>query len=298
MASLCQIILKYDQMNLVIETDIGHDPDDFFTICYLAAIGVKIRAISIVPGDTDQIAFARFVCERLGLDIPIGASKTSTKLSSGGVHHNLLKKHNKSLESFVDLTGAEAIAEATSNYDCEFLAIGPATNVGNYLKTFCKSIDRLTMQGGFAPYSLHKPELICDKFIDLETVPTFNMNGDRKAVDLILDSNICHRQFVGKNVCHTVLYNAEKHSRFKWNDHPAVELFKEGMDIYLDKHPEKKFHDPVAAVCHVHPEIATWFRGVPTKAGAGWTTTPKDNGDYVCVEINHEKFWDYLCEFK
>lgn len=285
-------------MDIIVETDIGHDPDDFFTICYLAAIGVNIRAISIVPGDLDQIAFAQFVCKRLGLDIPIGAAKVSNKFSSGSVHHELLKRHGQPLEGNVDLTGKEAIAAATANYDCEFLVIGPASNVGNYLKTENKPIDKLTMQGGFAPYSLHMPAITCEKFEGEESVPTFNMNGDRKAVEGILEANIGRRQFVGKNVCHTVLYNAEKHSRFKWNDHPAVQLFKEGMDIYLERHVEKKFHDPVAAVCHIHPEVATWFRGVPTKIAAGWSTTPKANGDYVCVELDHELFWNYICEFK
>ncbi len=46
-------------MNLIIETDIGHDPDDLFAICYLAAAGVNIRAICVSPGDPDQIAIAR-----------------------------------------------------------------------------------------------------------------------------------------------------------------------------------------------------------------------------------------------
>jgi glyoxylase-like metal-dependent hydrolase (beta-lactamase superfamily II) len=62
-------------MNLVVETDIGHDPDDFFALCYLAAAGVDIRAVMISPGDPDQIAIARLLCDRLGLEIPIGVAK-------------------------------------------------------------------------------------------------------------------------------------------------------------------------------------------------------------------------------
>jgi inosine-uridine nucleoside N-ribohydrolase len=80
-------------MNLIIETDIGHDPDDFFALCYLASAGVDIRGIMICPGDPDQIAIARLFCKEIGLDIPIGASKLDrTKLSSGSIHHDLLKK--------------------------------------------------------------------------------------------------------------------------------------------------------------------------------------------------------------
>ena len=27
----------------IVETDLGHDPDDFFTLCYLAGVGVRYR---------------------------------------------------------------------------------------------------------------------------------------------------------------------------------------------------------------------------------------------------------------
>ena len=78
-------------MDLIIETDIGHDPDDFFAITYLAAAGVNIRAILISPGDPDQIAIAKLICDQLGLNIPIGTSKENrTKYSSGSVHYDLL----------------------------------------------------------------------------------------------------------------------------------------------------------------------------------------------------------------
>ncbi len=43
-------------MNLIIETDIGHDPDDFFALCYLHSAGIKIRAILISIGHSYQTA--------------------------------------------------------------------------------------------------------------------------------------------------------------------------------------------------------------------------------------------------
>ncbi len=80
-------------MDLIVETDLGHDPDDFFTLCYLAAAGVRIRAICVVPGDRDQLAIARLLVKTLDLDVPVGASKLdSGKFSSGGMRHELLKR--------------------------------------------------------------------------------------------------------------------------------------------------------------------------------------------------------------
>ena len=48
-------------MNLIIETDIGRDPDDLFAIAYLIAAGANVRAVLISPGDPDQIAVARLL---------------------------------------------------------------------------------------------------------------------------------------------------------------------------------------------------------------------------------------------
>lgn len=35
--------------NLIVETDIGHDPDDLFALCYLFSAGVNIKAILLTP---------------------------------------------------------------------------------------------------------------------------------------------------------------------------------------------------------------------------------------------------------
>src|SRR6478752_339652 len=77
---------------IIIDTDLGHDPDDFFAICYLSAIGVKIDAIVLSPGDLDQIAFANFLVNKLELNCPIGVSKLDReKCSSGGMYYDILK---------------------------------------------------------------------------------------------------------------------------------------------------------------------------------------------------------------
>jgi len=34
----------------IVETDLGHDPDDFFALCHLITAGHELVAVSIVPG--------------------------------------------------------------------------------------------------------------------------------------------------------------------------------------------------------------------------------------------------------
>jgi inosine-uridine nucleoside N-ribohydrolase len=47
-------------VDLIVETDCGHDPDDFFTLCYLMAAGVNLRCITVTPGDSRCHAVAHY----------------------------------------------------------------------------------------------------------------------------------------------------------------------------------------------------------------------------------------------
>ena len=288
-------------MDLVVETDIGHDPDDFFALCYLAAAGVNIRAITISPGDPDQIAIARLFCKEVGLDIPIGTSKLDRKkLSSGSIHHELLKRYKMPLEAEGDGLGVDLLDGVFNNYpDAELFVIGPVTSVGSYLKNTGRKIKRATMQGGFLAYNLHDhPVCRLEQFENKTWMPTFNLNGDRPNGEAFLAADIGERRMVGKNVCHTILYTQKRWLEFDRQivvkNVPAYNLFDEASMLYFEKHTDKKFHDPTAAVLHLHPEIATWVRGRTVKMDQGWGTVLDPGGDYICADIDYDKLWMHL----
>src|SRR5262249_19124461 len=152
--------------DLIIETDLGHDPDDFLAICYLVAAGVRVRAITVVPGDRDQLAVARMLTKVLGLDIPIGASKPeSEKYRSGGGDHHL-GHFGMPKEADHDGQGDDVIAATLERYpDCEFFIIGPCTSTARYfVRPGARVPKRLTMQGGFLGYDLHTPRVRLAEF--------------------------------------------------------------------------------------------------------------------------------------
>ena len=278
-------------MSLIIETDIGHDPDDFFAICYLAAAGVNIRAILVSPGDPDQIAIARFICRELGLNIPIGAGMADrTKRSSGSIHHWLLQKYGQPLDASPDCLSHE-ILETMDLSDTELFVIGPLNGVGEYFRRGGKPLKRATMQGGFVPYSVQRPVISLDKFEGKPFMPTFNLNGDRKGADLFLKADM-PRQMVGKNVCHSVVFDRKRFARFTKPINRASELFCEAAEPYLAQHDSKKFHDPTAAVCHLHPEVGVWMDGKTVRRESGWTTVPGE--DKVLVDLDHVAMWSHL----
>jgi inosine-uridine nucleoside N-ribohydrolase len=283
-------------MNLIIETDCGHDPDDFFTLCYLVSAGVNIRCIVVTPGDIDQLAIVSFFCEQVGLDIPIGASKVSIKHSSGSIHHALLKKYGKSIEACKDGMGKDIIKSTLDSFpDSELFIIGPPSNVRQFFEENPDAkFGRATMQGGFCGYHVYEPKIKVAKFEGQTWVPTFNMNGDVKGAQALMKANIGTRQFCGKNVCHSVFYDKSVYDLMSKPRDRASELFMEGMEILLSNKEGKKFHDPVAAVCHLHPEIGTWVKGKVQKVKGGWETIPDDNGDDVLVDLDREAFWNHI----
>lgn len=280
-------------MSLIIETDLGHDPDDLFAILWLLAAGVDIRAILITPGDPDQIAIARLLVDETGRDIAIGASGLQrTKLSSGSVHHALLKRYGRSLTGEPDGLGAEVLARRVRRQGDELLVIGPLTNIRGYRSLYGADrwpFERATMQGGFVPYHWHDPIVRLEVFIGKDMMPTFNLNGDRRGAELFLQAPF-RRQMVGKNVCHTIVLDPfQQGVHFAPPLNRAAELFLEAVSL-LGR--PKRFHDPVAAVCHLYPEVGVWFKGQTVKSGEGWTTLP--GGDDVLVDLNRAAFWSHI----
>ncbi len=290
-------------MNLIVETDIGGDPDDLFAIAYLVAAGVDIRAILISPGDPDQIAIAKFICDQVGLNIPIGVSHLDrNKNSSGSIHHDLLKNYNYSLKAKSDGLGSDIVESTINSYpDSELFVIGPVSSIGKYFEKNPEAeVDRATMQGGFLPYSLYRPNVIHDKFDKCEWVPTFNLNSDRPNAVNFLNANILDRRMVGKNVCHTILFTKEvfeKREVGQVKNVAAWNLFEEAAILYFQRHDFKKFHDPTAACCHLFPEIGLWFEGRTIKIQSGWTTVSDNHGDAILAEVDHDKFWQQFFSF-
>jgi hypothetical protein len=178
------------------------------------------------------------------------------------------------------------------------------------------------LQGGFLPYSKYRPKISITKFENIFSVPTYNFNGNTKGVERIVQDSQ-RLQCVGKNICHTVeFYDWFFYDKFNVKPrNRAEELFIEAGNIYFGMHGSKKFHDPTAAVLHLHPEIGTWYNGKPLKISKkqngtttefldyigkmpseyyenGWTTQNWMDTHKVLADIDYDKLWDYITNFK
>jgi len=291
-------------MNLIIETDIGHDPDDFFALCYLHSIGANIRSIVVSPGYKGQLAIVRAFCKEVGLDIPIGyaGSEGGTNYKND-FHTEVVKSMGYRTKDTGDGLGKDIIYETLKNFpDCEGFICGPLLNFGKYFEENPDHhLKKITMQGGFLPYSQHNYDVEkLDKFIGKTLVPTFNLNGSKKyGKYLSEEANIDDLRFVGKNICHTIIYDQQRHEWIKEKKpkNKAQEIFLQTMDMYMQRHDAKKFHDPVAAVCHMHPEIGTWVQAKLYNQNELWGSyLSTDTNTSLIADIDRKRFWDCIRE--
>lgn len=155
----------------IIESDLGHDPDDLFCICHLAEMGLPIAAIGLVPGSPEQIALACGLRKYLGLDYEIGRSKDA-KNERLGVHDLLSQSHGWE-SGQADGTNAEVFARALkADPESEILIIGPAPGLGAVAKQ-CRG--RMVFQGGFLPYRLYRPSVSVAKLEGMDGRPLISM---------------------------------------------------------------------------------------------------------------------------
>ena len=115
---------------LVVETDLGRDPDDLFALCYLISAGVEIDTLLITPGDPDQLAIGYFLSEYLDQNFKVIPSiDNRNKKSSGGVHYDLLRKYGYPLEYKSPYNALDDVI--LDNKD--LFIIGPPTAIGSLL---------------------------------------------------------------------------------------------------------------------------------------------------------------------
>jgi len=285
-------------MDLIIETDIGYDPDDFFAICYLIAAGAKIRLLNITPGSRRQVAIVRFMFKHLGLDIPIGVHEPDfVAKTRDDMHSKLLIRNKAPLSEFADGKGDVLFKAELNKYpDAQIFLIGPIRNLNEYLKTNNLNNNRVVMQGGFVGFDIHGvPCKRIPRFEGYSYFRTTNMNGCIDGVMRLLKTD-AKKFFIGKNITNLAIYNRDIHDFFEGATlKEAMKLFVEAADIYFEKRDSKKFHDPLAAVALMHPDIFRWINGeLRYKEGTWGTFLSNNNDNKMAVDVDIDSFWEYI----
>lgn len=288
---------------ILIETDIGQDPDDLFALLYLLSADVEIKAIVLSPGDEFQIAITRFLLKECGKEnIPIGVSSLNCDLRrKTRFHYSILDKYGYPHTAQANGYGVDMMKlMRVLNKDIEFFLIGPLVNMKKYLelKDF-QSIKRIVMQGGFVPYSIlgEYSYIPVERFKDKSSFTTFNLCSYREGGQLLFNAKM-KKSFVTKNMCNTLFYNEEMQDRIVPHNR-AMELFKECSSILFEKKKEKRLHDVYAAVKLLHPDIFYHSLGKLYYCDDGKCSAYlDDNGDELVLRANETELWDHIIQGK
>lgn len=287
---------------LIIETDLGGDPDDLFTLCFLIGMNVDIRGIIVTPGGPDQIAVAKMVREKCDRGFPIAkATPDREKNVCNGFHYKALEYFDFPSYEKPDMDAQGLLQQCISD-NVDLLTIGPPKASGKFAYDNLGMIwNKIVIQGGFMGYDVHN--FNCkrlEKFEGKKYIPTFNLNGAKQEALSLITSNARKRYFVSKNLCHTVYFDYSLYNKINSIEAntKAGELFRDCASLYFTKKSKKKkFHDPLAAFAYLSPESFDWVKASMVNKKGKWGAELNENGDLVAADVNREEFWKKIMSF-
>ncbi|MFA7157873.1 MAG: nucleoside hydrolase [Kiritimatiellia bacterium] len=280
-------------IDVIWDTDIGRDPDDFLAGCFLLSRPeIRVRAITISPGDKDQVALAKFLLKETGhADVPVGTvperdkeGKTSVK----GCHLRIMERSGVATSSSADGAGWQVIAEALGKYPQAVLfTSGPLNNIGDLLR---KTTVEIRLSVSMAGYWAAPGEP--------ESKPEFNFNGCGWAAREFVESKrFGRRLLVGKNVTHQVLYDEELHEQLRISGQTCrpLALAHELMTLRFER--SKKLHDPLAAAALLREDIFQWQEVLPMKRNNNWSSVPMPGSQIrAATSVNIQVFRQLFAE--
>ena len=187
------------------------DPDDFLTLLLLCGHpGVRLKAVTIYPGTPEQVGLVRHALDWFESEIPVGAFDPGCSQQAVSPWH--YRAYGKIGPSF-DVAPAEEVLLNHCDAQTTLITGAPLHNLIAALKIPAFHIGRWVCQGGFAGEGVVPSRDQLAQFAGYSTCPTYNLSASPPAVVSALnDERIGTRRFVGKNVCHGVVYDPA-HSR-------------------------------------------------------------------------------------
>ncbi len=275
------------------------DPDDLITLFFLTAHReLDLKAVTVTPGSLHQVAVVK---EALRLTdhahVPVGARDPGYPKKCVSKPHWVLLGDTGTAEP--DGLGHEVLAKAvTENPKLVVITGAPLTNLHRLFQHHDVKLQRWVGQGGFIGANIIPPERQLEKFAGKTHVSTFNFGGDIKAAKFLLETDrIEHKYLVGKNVCHGVAYDQERHEWFAQFVEKAVgfKLIHLFMSQRLAKRGPKMMHDPLAAATVANISICRWasveYERVKGQWGAELVNEPTLRSTQGAISVNHEYFW-------
>lgn len=225
------------------------DPDDFLTLLWLCGCpDIRLKAVTINPGTPSPVGLVRRALAWFDLEVPVGSFDIwSSENAMSPWHRRAYGDIPPSLES----EPAAALLLRHCDAHTTLLTGAPLHNLVSALRHPEFRLGRWVCQGGFAGEGVVPSNRQLPSFRGALTAPTYSLGASPREVDdALTDERIGTRRFVGKNVCHSVIYDAALHEHVmsRRSSSTALARIADGMAVYLTRRPRgKKLHDVLAA---------------------------------------------------
>lgn len=283
------------RIKVVVDTDIGTDPDDGLALAYLALHpDCHLLGVSIVTGDVQKrAAVAEILLRTCGrTDVPIHCGRREPLLRGAG--QPLVQQYE-----FVD--ELEHVAERPENTAVDFvrrairenpgevvlLTLGAMSNVGTLfaldpeLPLLCKEV--VSMCGKYFGPEKHMKE--------------WNMLMDETAAGIVLKTQRPRHRFVGLDVTRPCTLQAAEVEKRLFDDLGQLgTLLRSSGDWWLKKKGRFTFHDPLAAAMIFEPELCQWKKGrvlLDSNNGASSFEETAEGTDLAAAKVDPEAFFTH-----
>jgi len=274
---------------IILDTDIGSDIDDSFALAYLLhASSAQLLGVTTVTGQARQRAqLCRILIGIAGRQVPVYAGEDhpldnqeehQPVCQMAGIAEEYPEDAPRSQESAVDFM----LRAARQNPgEITLLSVAPFTNVAMALKKdpqFAGRLKRLVIMGG--GFEQAKPE--------------WNILCDRKAAEIMLKADFRQLAVFPCDLTNTVSTPASYLADNVHGEFREILLkmgnnwFARGMDHY-------HYHDPMAAVYCLHPELFEMQSGMMHTAPDGRSAWTSGSGSCLrAVRVQKQKFLEEL----
>ncbi|KAK8035615.1 hypothetical protein PG993_010610 [Apiospora rasikravindrae] len=286
-----------DRIKVIVDTDIGTDPDDGLTLVYLALHPrCNLLGVTIVTGDVQKrAAVAQVLLRALGpkaAEIPIYCGRRDPILEGEG---------QKECQQYSDIQKEDHVLNRLENTAVDFmrrtihenlnevvlLTIGPLSNLGLLLalEPEIASATRgvVSMGGKFLPAGDPHKE--------------WNIAVDRTAAGMVLAARRPNHRFVGLDVTRQVMWTKDEYLKFEDQvQGPLKPVLQKLSRWWLSIKPRMTFHDPLAAAVIFEPDLCKWKSGrvVVNPRNAMVTFTESEGGpDMIASEVDADAFFKH-----
>ncbi|KAK8040791.1 inosine/uridine-preferring nucleoside hydrolase [Apiospora phragmitis] len=236
-----------DIIKVIVDTDIGTDPDDGLALAYLALQPrCNLLGVTIVTGDVQQrAAVAQVLLRAMGpkaADIPIHCGRRDAILEGEG---------QKQCQQYSDIQKEDHVLNRLENTAVDFIRRTIHENLNEVVVLTIGPLSNLGLLFALEPE-------IASATRDVE----WNIAVDRTAAGIVLATRRPSHRFVGLDATRQVAWTKEEYLEFEDKVQGELKSVLQKLSRWwMSIKPRMTFHDPLAAAAIFEPGLCKWKSG-------------------------------------